>query len=664
MRSAFIISILIFYVVHAAHGQTKIIDSLQQRIYKTPNPQAKLQVILKLCEEYRSLQRDTLDYYARVAMEMAAQIGDVRSKDLAQFALANSHFRWGWMDSALYVIEPLFINNTVENPATRDFYFKLARQKAMYYGNKSRYPEALSLLHQIVNEADKYSDSLTMGANLNSIGSISLEKKEPYVALRWFKRAYAVTSSHPKFDPILAAIYSNMADAFNQINKMDSAIAYIEKGIRLFRKTENLMNLAHVLQKKSTIFLHAKKIPEAEVALKEMISVRQQMNDGSMWVDDNLALVDFYLQTNQVDKAIAVCLQALYPVASPGGKETISFTRSIHLRLSYHEALARCYAVAGNKKLEKETLVKIELIKDSINQIEAAAKDSIYQAQALADMKAKYESQKRENTILQQEFSISRKNYWIAGIIIFLLFAAILAWVLFNGYQKRQKIKTELLVEKEKQSANEAVKQAEENERKRIAADLHDNLGAYAASIASNLDIIKGEVPEEAPATGTAMELLNENSQAMVAQLSDTIWALNKQTLSLTAISDRIKIFVKRIQPNHMGIAMDVAEKVIDDIQMPPTQAFHIFQIVQEAVTNVVKHSEATRLIIIISDEKGGSIRIQDNGKGLQEKDGSKRGGGNGLASMQKRAEAAGWQIQWEPVIPSGTAVIIQATTN
>ncbi len=663
MRRVFFISIFLLYILHAADAQTKIIDSLQQRIYSAHNPQSKLQAILKLCEEYRSLQRDTLDYYSRVAMEMAAKIGDARSKDLAQFALANSHFRWGWMDSALYVIEPLFINNTVENPATRDFYFKLARQKAMYYGNKSRYPEALSLLHQLVSEADKYSDSLTMGANLNSIGSISLEKKEPYVALRWFKRAHAVTSSHPKFDPILAAIYSNMADAFNQINKTDSAITYIEKGIQLFRKTQNLMNLAHVLQKKSTIFLHAKKLPEAEAALKEMISVRQQMNDGSMWVDDNLALVDFYLETNQVDKAITVCLQALYPVTSPDGNETVSFTRSIHLRLSYHEALARCYAVAGNKKLENETLRKIESIKDSINQIEAAAKDSIYQAQALADMKAKYESQKRENTILQQEFSISRKNYWIGGIIIFLLFAAILSWVLFNGYQKRQKIKTELLVEKEKQSANEAVKQAEENERKRIAADLHDNLGAYAASIASNLDIIKGEVPE-APTTGTAMELLNENSQAMVAQLSDTIWALNKQTLSLTAISDRIKIFVKRIQPNHTGIAMDVIEKLEDDIQMPPTQAFHIFQIVQEAVTNVIKHSEATRLTITIADDKGGRIAIQDNGKGMQEKDGSKRGGGNGLVSMQKRAEAAGWEIQWQPVTPSGTEVIIQATAN
>ncbi|WP_315814824.1 sensor histidine kinase [Paraflavitalea speifideaquila] len=197
----------------------------------------------------------------------------------------------------------------------------------------------------------------------------------------------------------------------------------------------------------------------------------------------------------------------------------------------------------------------------------------------------------------------------IGGLVL------LMAFMFFRDYRKKQRQKMQQAIDKEKTLAVKAVADAEENERKRIAADLHDNLGAYAASIASNLDIIQTNgISEE---NKTALEELNNNSQTMVAQLSDTIWALNKDTLTLTAISDRIKVLLNRIRKSHSGIDMEVIEHIELDRALPPTQAFHLFQVIQEAITNAVKHSGGNQVWIEVTGNTNWRVSVADNGKGM-----------------------------------------------
>jgi signal transduction histidine kinase len=199
---------------------------------------------------------------------------------------------------------------------------------------------------------------------------------------------------------------------------------------------------------------------------------------------------------------------------------------------------------------------------------------------------------------------------------------------------------------------NEAIKDAEEKERKRIAADLHDNLGVYAAAIASNVDnAIRRDGAEE-----QAMNELKANSHAMVAQLSDTIWALKKDTLSLTAISDRIKIFLQRIHASYPDISMEVNEQIDDDVTLSPSQAYHLFCIVQEGVNNAVKHSNGTEIIVQITSRRSWKISIKDNGIGMKQ---DVQGGSNGLYNMNTRAAANKWQIIWSDNKGKGTIIEI-----
>ena len=268
-------------------------------------------------------------------------------------------------------------------------------------------------------------------------------------------------------------------------------------------------------------------------------------------------------------------------------------------------------------------------------------------------------SRKKENTIIQQKLALSRKNNLFYLTVASVLFLAIIAALLFTGYRKREKLKVQLMMERGRAEAERAVAEAEENERKRIAADLHDNLGVYAASIASNLDFIGTE--GRGIAEVNALTELRNNSQSIVAQLADTIWALNRDALALTAISDRLKIFLQRLRPSYPQFSLELQEQIGDDPVFPPTQAYHLFRLIQEAVVNALKHSQGTRILILLRSMEGNwAVEIDDNGRGLPDIQPESRSGGNGLGNMKRRAADAGWTIEWIAAAMGGTRVRIE----
>ena len=149
-----------------------------------------------------------------------------------------------------------------------------------------------------------------------------------------------------------------------------------------------------------------------------------------------------------------------------------------------------------------------------------------------------------------------------------------------------------------------------------------------------------------------------------MSQLNDTIWALKKEGLSLIDISDRIKIFIQRIQPSYPDTALNVMEQIEENRMLTPSHAFHLFRIMQEAINNALRHGKAKEIIVTIASSAAGwKITISDDGKGTPEHFSEKQKG-NGLTNMQQRAADSGWDIVWLQNIPTGTAVVITPTTN
>jgi len=657
MRCSIIYIILIFLLFPVVvNSQTRTIDSLKKSLHLSKDETNRLNILLSLCEEYQSLNRDTLYAYAIEARDLAAAQKNKKKVSLAALALANAYMQWGWVDSALASIEPEIPLNAVTDPSSRDIYFKLTRQKAMCYGNKSDFEKALAILFPVLGEAEKYKDTLHMGGIMNTIGSIAIGREEPEEALKWILKATAFSTAGTKYDPVLAAVYVNAANAYNRIGKIDSAFYYIKKGIPICRKIENLNYLATALRVQTNLMTKKGKLQEAEASLKEMFSIRVLTSGGGFFVDDNLELADFYANTGQLDKAIALCKKQLQTgnIYDTTGNESVTFTNDPKMRLAYFQALSRYYRQANMLPEYQETLEQL-----------LAAKDSFYvanSAQAIADAEAKYEVQKKENTILQQKYGLQRKNFFIYGAFGLLALALITVYFIFRDYRRRQRLKMTLALAEEKRITINAVKAAEEKERVRIAADLHDNLGSYAASLSSNLGYIQPLDKESA--MSNAFRELNNNSNAIISELNDTIWVLKKEALSLTAISDRIKVFISRIQKSYPDMNIEVEEQIETDHQLPSSQAFHLYRVLQEAINNALKHSKGKNIKVRITGENNWNVSVADDGTGIDLSNESAGDGGNGLNNMKERCKEAGWDISWQKTDSGGTMVKILPTTN
>jgi len=185
-----------------------------------------------------------------------------------------------------------------------------------------------------------------------------------------------------------------------------------------------------------------------------------------------------------------------------------------------------------------------------------------------------------------------------------------------------------------------AWRQAVHEERDRIHRDLHDDLGATLLSILHS----------------AASEESADLARAALQHLRDVVSLRPEEMISLRAalqetqdeISHRARMARVELDWQHLQGA---------DANIPAQQALHLLRIVREGVSNVLRHSRATRVAVAITRERGKlCVRISDNGQGI---DGG-RPRGRGMSNMRTRAAELGGDIEWLPAVPGpGTTVVL-----
>jgi signal transduction histidine kinase len=123
----------------------------------------------------------------------------------------------------------------------------------------------------------------------------------------------------------------------------------------------------------------------------------------------------------------------------------------------------------------------------------------------------------------------------------------------------------------------------------------------------------------------------------------------------MTSLSDRFKSLVNRIASNYPDINIIFKEEILEDREMSPNEGIQLMRIMQEALTNALKHSNANEIVIHISSDSWIQIRIKDNGQGF---DPGIKSEGQGLQNMRQRAYEAGFTFQIQNVV-SGTEIYI-----
>jgi signal transduction histidine kinase/ligand-binding sensor domain-containing protein len=241
-----------------------------------------------------------------------------------------------------------------------------------------------------------------------------------------------------------------------------------------------------------------------------------------------------------------------------------------------------------------------------------------------------------------------RAWFIILGTIAFVLG---LTWVIsFIQKQKYQKKMQEF-----------EVRQKIQTERERISRDLHDNVGTQLSLINKNIEGILHPL-RVIPEAEKEQNLVNvsQTSREVIATLRETIWALNKEEISLEEFSDKLKSFARKQVELYAELELKFTGEIADNsIILSPAEAIHLFRMSQEAIVNCLKYAEASLLQIEISGKlRKYRLSVTDNGKGF-DKNSTDITDRYGMQNLKFRANEISCSLKVTSTPGQGTTVSI-----
>lgn len=191
--------------------------------------------------------------------------------------------------------------------------------------------------------------------------------------------------------------------------------------------------------------------------------------------------------------------------------------------------------------------------------------------------------------------------------------------------------------------------------RTRIAIDLHDDIGANLTKISILSEVARQQAGNGEGPTDSPLASIARISRESVTAMSDIVWAVNPSRDSLGDLIRRMRLHAEE-SCLHQAIDLDFqAPSSEEGLRLGVDQRRDLFLIFKEAVSNAVRHSGCSKLEVKLSVENGSiALIISDNGSGF---DSSVESEGNGLLSMQRRAESLGAKLSIESQVGDGTSI-------
>lgn len=197
-----------------------------------------------------------------------------------------------------------------------------------------------------------------------------------------------------------------------------------------------------------------------------------------------------------------------------------------------------------------------------------------------------------------------------------------------------------------------------EEERRRLRRDLHDGLGPQLAGLALKLETLRNRLNGDLLADSILADLAKRTQDA-TADIRHLVYELRPPTLDELGLASALRESVAQfIQPgrNDLNITLDAPESLPP---LPAAVEVAVYRIVQEALTNVIRHADARNCQVRLKlDANGGflCLEVQDDGMGLL----MKRRAGVGLNSMRERAEELGGTFMIAPAPTGGTLLTVR----
>lgn len=232
---------------------------------------------------------------------------------------------------------------------------------------------------------------------------------------------------------------------------------------------------------------------------------------------------------------------------------------------------------------------------------------------------------------------------------------------LARGRELTQEVAERTRAEQRVKALLERLVKVQEEERRRIARNLHDHLGQQMTALRLTIGALRGG-PLSAEELRDRLEMLDRIATQIDRDVDTIAWDLRPAALDDVGLDGALATLVNEWSTTH-GVPAEFHVSEPNAIRLTGEVESHLYRIVQEALNNVTKHAAATRVSVLLERRDLNVIVIvEDDGRGfdVDAKSEAKGERGMGLIGMQERASLVGGVVQIESAPGKGTTLFVQ----
>ncbi|MCZ8285142.1 MAG: histidine kinase, partial [Bacteroidia bacterium] len=387
-------------------------------------------------------------------------------------------------------------------------------------------------------------------------------------------------------------------------------------------------------------------IPAIKRYAEKGLKLGEELDDHFAIMASKQGLAIYYLYEKKYDIAERYASEAL----ELSGQKQFNESKAIILLTLSNISFAANNIAKGYYYQDESRSISDSIFTESI-----AKKD--------AELRVEYETEKKETQIKLQQAQLKQKNTLNSILIGGTAALLVISLLGFRNYKNKQRIQqqriTELETEK-KLTATEAIIKGEEQERSRMAKDLHDGLGGMLSGIKHSLSHMKENLimtPENALAFEHSLTMLDSS----ISEMRRVAHNMMPESLSKFGLDAAVKDFchqvslsgIIRVSYQSIGLAgKDIGQSL----------SITIYRIVQELLNNSVKHASAKQAMIQIALEGTQlTVTVEDDGQGFDVGQ-LKSATGIGWKNISSRLSYHNGKLDVQSSREKGTSVYIEFT--
>lgn len=548
----------------------------------------------------------------------------------------------GEFDRALQILEKSLIEEyslgDMENSVL------LLKEIALTYELQGKYAEAMQSLFFALNIAE------TQGLNYYQItvhiqiGIVFFNMKEADRAISHYDLAYAMAVEAKDSVNMVKAL-NNLGNTYMTLKSdVFYASRYFERALMMAKQIDFDVAEWVALNNLTQIYISSNELTKAYPLIMDAF----KMDSTSVFVLYNLGT--YYRASGSPDKARATYEQAM----THCGNE-------IELMQVLLKDLSEVCAETGNYTKALEYHKQYTELKDAVHNVETQ--------KYIMELQTMYETSHKENRILllsqQQQKSMKMIWYLVTGTV---LLSIMIIFIFIHGRNNRiidkQRVKIALQESEQLRSqhlllAAKASLEGEENERIRLARDLHDGLGGLLSGLKLSLIANKENAEKQgnyAFQPDHALQLLDKS----VSELHRISYNLMPEVLHGFGISEALDTFCRSVGQYQEQVKF-LYQFFGKMNRFKPEFELAVYRVGQELINNAIKHSNAKQITVqLIMDETRLFLSVVDDGIGFLPQQKMNSTGGNGLRNITSRVESFGGRLEIISDKGQGTEVNVE----